>query len=101
MTNIASKILELDDGVYVIPGSTNIGVITDVRDSVTDVYLVDSGSSEIDADYILDILHQFFNETETEYVIKAIINTHSHADHCGGNHYIHKQTACEVWVHEK
>ena len=31
-------------------------------------------------------------------VVKAVIDTHSHADHCGGNVILQKETGCEVWT---
>ncbi len=31
-------------------------------------------------------------------VITAIINTHSHADHCGGNAHLQKRTGCRVYA---
>lgn len=101
MQDISTKFYELDSGVYVIPGTTNIGVITNKVKDITEVYLVDSGSTEIDGEYILDILSAFFYQTQTKYKIKAIINTHSHADHCGGNSFIQEKTGCEIWIHKK
>lgn len=98
MENITTKIIELESGVFVIPGNTNIGVITDKNENLTEVYLVDSGSTEIDGEYILDIIKSFFAQHKSAYRIKAIINTHSHADHCGGNNFIQKQTGCEIWI---
>ena len=46
MDNLSAKIIELSQGVYVIPGSTNVGVITSYEDSCTQVYLIDSGCTE-------------------------------------------------------
>ena len=61
MDNLSARIIELSSGVYVIPGSTNVGVITNEKDSSSvEVYLVDSGPTEIDGEYILDVLKAFF-----------------------------------------
>lgn len=31
---------------------------------------------------------------------KAIVNTHSHADHCGGNRYIKERTGATIYASE-
>ncbi|NLC93594.1 MAG: MBL fold metallo-hydrolase, partial [Treponema sp.] len=97
MPNTVQKIIELSDGFLYIPSTTNIGVIIDKKESVFDVYLIDSGNSELSGEYILDVLDEYFSEKKELYKIKAIINTHSHADHCGGNVYIKNITNCQIW----
>lgn len=101
MTDVYTKIVELLSGVYVIPGATNVGVITESLDNITNVYLVDSGCTELDGEYILEILQDFFALSETKYKVKAIINTHSHADHIGANKSIQAQTDCQIWLPSK
>lgn len=101
MNNIATKIVELLSGVYVIPGATNVGVITDEKDGIVNVYLVDSGCTELDGDYILEILNAFFTQAQKQFKVISIINTHSHADHIGANPLIQTETKCEFWIPEK
>ena len=98
MSDISAKIVELLSGVYVIPAATNIGVIVDRKSRCSEVYLVDSGCTEIDADYLLSILDTFFNQNNQKYKIKAIINTHGHTDHSGANSFIQEKTGCQVWA---
>ena len=98
MSYFNNKMLELIPGIFVITGNTNIGVITDQKDSITEVYIVDSGNTEVDGEYILETLDEYFKFSNIEYKVKAIINTHAHADHCGGNAIIQKNTQCEVWA---
>ena len=98
MSYFNNKMLELIPGIFVIPGNTNIGVITDQKESITEVYIVDSGNTEVDGEYILETLDEYFKFSNIEYKVKAIINTHAHADHCGGNAIIQKNTQCEVWA---
>lgn len=63
----------------------------------TDIYLIDTGTGEQDGKDILKILKSLYPEKK----IKAILNTHSHADHCGGNYIIQKETQAEIWTPEK
>ena len=98
MDNLTAKIIELSSGVYVIPGTTNVGVITNENDSVVEVYLVDSGCTEIDGEYVLDILRAFFEQLGQTFTLKAIITTHGHADHCGAHNYLLQETGCELWA---
>ena len=66
MDNLTAKIIELSSGVYVIPGTTNVGVIINENDSskasAVEVYLIDSGCTEIDGEYVLDVLKAFFKQ---------------------------------------
>lgn len=98
MDNLSAKMVELSQGVYVIPGNTNVGVITTKNDFETQVYLVDSGSTEIDGEFVLDVLESFFELLQEKYSIKVIISTHCHADHCGGHNFIKQETGCEIWA---
>lgn len=98
MSYFNNKILELSPDVYVIPGATNVGVITDNKSEELEVYLVDTGNTEVDGEYVLEVLEEFFNFSNKKYKIKAIINTHAHADHCGGNAVIQSRTNCEIWI---
>mgnify|MGYP004450734011 FL=1 len=50
MDNFGTKILELIQDVYVIPASTNVGVILNNTETQTEVYLVDSGCTELEGD---------------------------------------------------
>ncbi len=86
--------------VFYIPGATNVGVISvnGKRGSKTkDVYLVDSGGDSEDAERIFSELNELFPLENGGFNLVAIINTHSHADHCGGNDFFVKKTGCQVW----
>ena len=97
MDNITARIIELSSGVYVIPGNTNVGVITDESDpSSVGVYLVDSGCTEIDGEYILDVLKAFFDLQGQSFTLKAVLLTHGHADHCGACNFLKEETSCQI-----
>ncbi|MFC2330726.1 MAG: MBL fold metallo-hydrolase [Treponema sp.] len=95
------KAQKLFDSVYFIPGSTNIGIILDYparKTELCDVYIVDSGRGKDDADIILRELSELF--PDENYILKAVINTHSHADHSGGNAYLQEKAGCKIWCSE-
>ena len=98
MDNLTARIIELSSGVYVIPATTNVGVITTENGSGLDVYLVDSGCTEIDGEYVLDVLKAFFEQLGQSFTLKAIITTHGHADHCGAHNFLRLETGCEIWA---
>ncbi|GAB6157651.1 MBL fold metallo-hydrolase [Desulfotomaculum varum] len=78
---------KLKDSVYIYKAPTNIGIITnDDREAV----LIDTGIDE-------SIARKLLREVETAgFHVKYIINTHSHADHIGGNPFITGRTGALV-----
>jgi glyoxylase-like metal-dependent hydrolase (beta-lactamase superfamily II) len=71
---------------YYINCPAKIGVFV----AADGVYLIDSGSDKDAGRRVKKILD------EKGWRLKAILNTHSHADHIGGNQYLQQQTGCAV-----
>lgn len=81
-------------GVFLAP--TNIGVIavdSETEDGQKDIYLIDSGPDKHSAHAVFEALQKEF----PRFSIKAVIDTHSHADHCGANRELAKISSCKIY----
>lgn len=76
---------------YYIDCPAKIGL---VRLNDTEVCLIDSGSDKDAARKILRHLN------ERGWTLRMILNTHSHADHTGGNAFLAQRTGCEIYAPE-
>lgn len=74
---------------YYINCPAKIGIY---KQTDTDIYLIDSGNDREAGKKVLKIVRQ------QGWNIKGIINTHSNADHIGGNSYIQEQTGCPIFA---
>jgi glyoxylase-like metal-dependent hydrolase (beta-lactamase superfamily II) len=81
---------QLSERVYVAPGGTNIGVV--ISDDGRAV-LIDSGLNDTPARKVLRAVQ---DELTTE--IRAILTTHGHGDHFGGNAFLVKRTGAKVYA---
>lgn len=79
---------QVGDKSYYIDCPAKIGVY---RANDTDVYLIDSGSDKDAGRKVRKILE------EQGWQLKGILNTHSNADHIGGNRYLQQQTNCKIF----
>lgn len=80
---------QVAERTYYINCPTKIGIY---RQTDRDVYLIDSGNNRTAGKKIWKILN------ENKWNLKGIINTHSHADHIGGNKYLQQQTGCKIFA---
>ncbi len=85
------ELKKLTEKTYYIHSSVNIGVIKYDENSVV---LIDSGLDDDAGKKILKLLN------EKGLAVKAIINTHSHADHCGGNRFIKRNNSVKIYAPE-
>ena len=84
-------VINISDCIYYISGPTNIGIIEEqLSDTKSNLYMIDSGCNTEDGKRIFTEITEYFSKKDI--TIKAIINTHSHADHCGANNYIQQKT---------
>ena len=80
--------VEVTENVGYIPGAVNMGVIRNGEDAL----LIDTGLDKDNGRKTLRLLE------EQGLRLKAIINTHSHADHFGGNAYLTRNTEAKVYA---
>lgn len=78
----------ITDRVGVIPLRTNVGVIH----SGSDCVLIDTGIDEEVGKRILKVT------SSMGLSVKAIVNTHSHSDHYGGNSFIVEKSGARVFA---
>lgn len=81
------ELKQLTDTCYYIESPARIGL---VRLNETDVCLIDSGNDKDAGKKILKLL------AANGWRLAMILNTHSNADHIGGNAYLQRQTGCRI-----
>jgi len=83
------ELIQVSPSCYYIQSPAKIGL---VRLSDTDVCLIDSGNDK-------DAGKKVFKHLKANgWNLTAIYNTHSNADHIGGNRYLQEQTGCSVYA---
>ncbi len=82
------ELIQAGKNSYYINCPSKIGIY---RVNDNEVYLIDSGNDKQVGRKIKKILD------EKNWDLKGIINTHSNADHIGGNKYLQNQTGCKIF----
>lgn len=83
------ELIQVSERNYYIQSPAKIGLI---RLNDHDVCLIDSGNDKDAGRKVRQILDA------NKWHLTAIYNTHSNADHIGGNQYLQKQTGCRIYA---
>lgn len=82
------ELMQISEQCYYINCPAKIGVYVPDKDNV---YLIDSGNDKDAGRKVRQLLDK------NGWHLKAILNTHSNADHIGGNRYLQSQTGCRIY----
>jgi glyoxylase-like metal-dependent hydrolase (beta-lactamase superfamily II) len=83
-------LIEITSGAYYLPGATNLGVVATADGRAI---LIDTGQDE-------DAARRLLRACKAAGLMPcAIINTHAHADHFGGNEYVTRRTVPSYTPH--
>lgn len=83
------ELIQINENDYYVNCPAKIGI---VKISDNEVVLIDSGNDKDAGKKVLRILEA------NNWKLHAIYNTHSHADHIGGNKFIQDRTGCKVYA---
>ena len=83
------ELIQAAGNSYYIQSPAKIGL---VRLNDTEVCLIDSGNDKDAGRKVRQVLNA------NGWTLRAIYNTHSNADHIGGNKYLQGQTGCKVYA---
>jgi len=83
------ELVQVSGSCYYINCPAKIGVY---RSGEEGVYLIDSGNDKDAGRKVRQILEK------NRWRLLGILNTHSNADHIGGNRYLQSQTGCRVYA---
>lgn len=83
------ELIQVSDACYYIQSPAKIGL---VKLNDTEVCLIDSGNDKDAGRKVRKILDA------NGWKLIAIYNTHSNADHIGGNKYLQGQTGCKIYA---
>ncbi len=84
------ELVKLGDNSYYIESPAKIGVVTVGNGEAV---IIDSGNDKDAGKKISKILDA------NGWTLKAIFNTHYHADHIGGNQYLQNHTGCKIYAY--
>ena len=83
------ELIRVTDSCFYIQSPAKMGLVRTGEDRVC---LIDSGNDKDAGKKVKKLLDA------NGWALQAIYNTHSHADHIGGNSYLQKQTGCAVFA---
>jgi glyoxylase-like metal-dependent hydrolase (beta-lactamase superfamily II) len=83
------RLQHLVDQVYYVPGASNVGLVVG---ECQQAFLIDTGVGTRSGRMLLQLLQ------DQGLHLAAILNTHGHGDHVGGNAYLVEQTKALVYA---
>ncbi len=83
------ELVQVNERTYYINCPAKIGVYLD---GDADVYLIDSGNDKEAGRKVRQLLEK------NGWHLQGILNTHSNADHIGGNQYLQAHTGCRIFA---
>lgn len=88
MGEAATELQQIASHFYYLPGVVQIGVLAAGGQAIA----IDTGVDDSASRRLLKALEA------TGLGLVAIVNTHSHADHCGGNAFLQKRTGVPIYA---
>lgn len=85
------KLVHIKGNTYYLDGAAKIGIIKNPENPSKSI-VVDTGLDDDAGRRLLKIMQ------ENGMGVGTIINTHSHADHCGGNYIVKSRTGCKIYA---
>lgn len=85
------ELIQAGERTYYIDCPSRMGIFVD-KNNENEVYMIDSSNDENAARKARQILDK------NNWQLKAIFNTHAHADHVGGNNFLQKRTGCKIYA---
>lgn len=83
------ELVKITENAYYVDCPAKMGL---VRISGNEVILIDSGNDKDAGKRALRIIN------ENGMILKSVYNTHSHADHIGGNRLIKERSGCDIYA---
>lgn len=83
------ELVRINENDYYVESPTRVGI---VKISENDVCLIDSGKDKDAGKRALRHIR------ENGWTLRAIYNTHFHADHIGANRYLAEETGCRIFA---
>lgn len=90
-----NELIKVGERTYYISGPFHVGIYdlgTTSYSGKKEVCLIDTGVDKVVAKVVDKLL------VGAGFTVKMIINTHYHADHCGGNHYFKEKYHCKIYA---
>lgn len=86
------ELIQVSEHDHYIDCPSRMGI---VKTGGNEVVMIDSGNDASAAKKALRVIK------ENGWELKAVYNTHSHADHIGGNRYLQENTGCRIFANGK